>query len=287
MDAVAEPVWKEVACLSPLGFHRMAYQEWGSDTAPRTVVCVHGLTRNAWDFEDLAASLVEAGYRVVCPDVVGRGRSGRLTDPAHYALPQYAADLAVLLARLDLAEVDWVGTSMGGLIGLYLAALPGTPLRRLVLNDIGPFVPKAALERISGYVGADPLFADLDAACAYFSRVHAAFGPLSSAQWRRLTKRSTRSVEGGYRLTYDPAIAIAFNAALGRDIDLWGLWDSVSCPVLALRGIDSDLLRAATCEEMTRRGPVCKAVEFPDCGHAPALIDDRQRATVVDWLVER
>ena len=282
-----------VRCLSPGGFHPMAYREWGAPDAARVVICVHGLTRNGRDFDALAAALAEAGCRVVCPDVVGRGDSGWLADPAGYGFPQYLADMTVLLARLGVEAVDWVGTSMGGLIGMMMAAQPGTPLRRLVLNDVGPFLPKAALERIAGYVGHDPRFADLAAAEAYVRDVHAGFGALADHQWRHLAETSVVTAEaegeggedGALRLRCDPGIAAGFRARPAEDVDLWAVWDRITVPSLVLRGADSGLLLPETAAEMTRRGPRAERVEIAGCGHAPALMEAGQIALVRDWLL--
>jgi len=275
----------KVACLSANGFHDMAYTEWGPDLASRPVVCVHGLTRNGRDFDFLAARLAATGRRVICPDIVGRGASGRLADPAGYGYPQYLADMAVLLARLDCAEIDWVGTSMGGLIGMMLAAQPGTPIRRLVINDVGPFIPRAALERIASYVGMDPHFPDLPAAEAYFRKVHAPFGTLTDAQWSHLTETSVRpDPAGGFRLNYDPGIAVAFKPDEMEDIELWAIWDRITCPVQALRGAESDLFLAETAREMAARGPKAMMIEVPGCGHAPALLDGEQIVPILEWL---
>ncbi len=272
--------------LSAGGFHRMAYSAWGEAGAARTVVCVHGLTRSGRDFDALAAALAEAGCRVVCPDVVGRGDSDWLSDPAGYGYPQYLADMNALIARLDVEAVDWVGTSMGGLIGMMLAVQPKTPLRRLVINDVGPFIPKASLERISEYLGKDPLFADRSAAETYFREVHAPFGALTDAQWAHLTEHSIRPAEaGGFRLRYDPRIAQALDPRKIEDVDLWSMWDALALPVLALRGAESDLLPVETAAEMTRRGPKAALAEFPGCGHAPALMDDAQISAVRDFLL--
>ncbi len=274
-----------VGCLSPGGFHELAYTDHGPRHAARPVVCVHGLTRNRHDFDTLAARLTEAGRRVVCPDVVGRGGSGRLADPAGYGYPQYLADMAVLMGRLDCAEVDWVGTSMGGIMGMMLAAQPGTPIRRLVINDIGPFLPATALERIVESLGADPHFPDMEAAEAYYREAHAAFGSLSGRQWRYLAETSVRpDPAGGFRLGYDPGIAAAFTPGKMSDIDLWPLWDKITCPTLVLRGAESDLLLAATAREMTGRGPRAEIVTVPGCGHVPALLDESQTDPILAWL---
>ncbi|RMD64758.1 MAG: alpha/beta hydrolase [Alphaproteobacteria bacterium] len=279
-----------VWCLSEAGFHRMAYVEWrpqgrGAEGAAPTVICVHGLTRTGRDFDLLAADLAAAGLRVVCPDVVGRGMSDWLVDPAAYGYPQYMADMTVLIARTGAEVIDWVGTSMGGLIGMMLAAQPDTPIRRLVLNDVGPFIPAAALARIADYVGGDPRFDDMAAAESYIRKVHASFGPLRDAHWRHLTATSIRTAEdGSLRLHYDPAIARPFRDRAPEDVDLWTVWDAIRCPVLVLRGAESDLLRPDTAAEMTRRGPRARVVEIPDAGHAPALMDRGQIAVVRDWL---
>ena len=272
--------------LSASGFHRMVYWEWGDPEAARTVVCVHGLTRNGRDFDALAAALAAAGCRVVCPDVVGRGESDWLENPAGYGYPQYLADLTALIARLDAERLDWVGTSMGGLIGMMLAAQNKTPLRRMVMNDVGPFIPKAALERLTDYLGKDPAFPDRAAAEAYLREVHAPFGALANAHWAHLTEHSIRPADaGGFRLRYDPRIAQAFDPQKIEDVDLWAIWDALSVPVLVLRGAESDLWLAETAAEMTRRGPKATLAEVPGCGHAPALMDERQIAILTEFLL--
>jgi len=273
--------------LSAAGFHDIAYVEWGPESAARPVACVHGLTRNGRDFDALAAALAGTGRRVVCPDVVGRGASGRLADPAGYGYPQYLADMTALIARLDCAGLDWIGTSMGGLIGMMLAAQAGTPIRRLVINDVGPFIPSASLERIAAYVGQDPHFADLGAAEAYLRKIHAPFGALSDVEWRHLTETSVRAdPAAGYRLNYDPGIAAAFKPGEMEDIDLWSIWDRIKCPALVLRGAESDLLLAETAEEMTGRGPKARLFTIPSCGHAPALLDPAQTGPILEWLAQ-
>lgn len=289
-DASAGPRLYAMPVLSPGGFVRLAWAEWGDATAPRTVVCVHGLTRNGRDFDVLATALAAAGWRVVAPDVPGRGRSEWLRRPEDYNYVFYLAALAALVGRLAVDAVDWIGTSMGGLIGIMLAAQPGTPIRRLVLNDVGPFVPKAALERIASYVGQDPRFDDLPAVEAYLRRVHAPFGTLTDAQWRHLAAHSAAPAgDGRLRLHYDPAIAQAFKAAPPEDVNLWPVWDAVAWPTLVLRGAASDLLPAETADEMTRRGlagtrGVVRLRTIAAAGHAPALMAADQIAIVRDFL---
>jgi pimeloyl-ACP methyl ester carboxylesterase len=249
---------------------------------------VHGLTGCARDFDVLAPALAVEGYRVVCPDVAGRGDSDRLADPRDYQLRQYVDDMKALLARLEVADVDWIGTSMGGMIGMALAAQADSPVRRLVLNDIGPFIPVAALRRLDEYVGADPAFPDLAAAEAHLRRTRAPFGDLTDAHWREMAERSTRRhADGGYRLHHDPAIALRFHETADRDVDMWSTWDAVDGPVLVLRGESSDLLLPATAEEMRRRGPRAEVREFEGCGHNPPLLEPDQVAVVVEWLAGR
>lgn len=268
--------------LSPVGFLDLAWVEWGPpDGAP--VVCVHGLTRNGRDFDALAEALAAAGRHVLCPDLPGRGRSAWLPDPALYQPPVYVAALAHLLARLE-GEVDWVGTSLGGICGIALAATPGNPIRRLVLNDIGSHVPRPAMARIRDYLGGDTAFPSLAALEAHLRQVHAPFGPLTDAQWHHLAETSARPAEGGgVRLHYDPAIAEPIRAAEPAAIELAPYWQHVTAPTLVIRGAESDLLLAETAAEMARR-PGVRIAEIPGCGHAPALMAAEQIALVSEFL---
>jgi pimeloyl-ACP methyl ester carboxylesterase len=271
--------------LGPHGFHRVAYWEWPGPAKARSVICAHGLTRNGRDFDRLA-QVLSAEYRVVCADIVGRGKSDWLADPKDYDYSVYLADLAALIARLDVAEVDWVGTSMGGLLGMMMAAKPRAPIRRLVINDIGPLIAKEGLTRIGSYVGRDPSFRDAGELEATLRQVAASFGLLSDAQWRHLAAISTRrKPDGSLGFAYDPHIGDAFRNAPAEDIDLWSQWDRISCPTLVLRGAQSDLLRPADAEAMTQRGPKARLVEFPGIGHAPALMADDQIAAIRDFLL--
>jgi pimeloyl-ACP methyl ester carboxylesterase len=284
-DEIAAPQPRFVQCASPRGLHRIAYREWGSRSNPRVLVCVHGLTRCARDFDRLAAAMCDR-YRVVCPDVAGRGDSDWLPDPMLYQLPQYVADMVTLIARLDVERVRWIGTSMGGLIGMALAALPNTPIERLVANDAGPVISKASLERIGSYVGART-FPTLEAAEQYVRAVSAPFGPHSDAEWRFLTEVVVRrNPDGSWRLHYDPAIAEPLRAAMPeKDLELWRLWDPIRCPTLVLRGAESDLLSRETCAQMAERGPKARIVEIPGVGHAPTLMHDDQIALVREFLL--
>jgi pimeloyl-ACP methyl ester carboxylesterase len=265
----------------------MAYTEWGDRRNPRVLVCVHGLTRNGRDFDALAEAM-SGHYRVVCPDVVGRGRSGRLRDPAHYAVPQYVADMVTLIARLGVERVDWVGSSMGGLIGMALAAQEGSPIGRLVLNDVGPVITVDALHRIATYVGTDPTWATFAEALAFVKLVSAPFGPLTEAQWWHLTETGiAQRADGRWGFLYDPLIAAPFKATfVDQDIDLWPLYDRITCPTVAVRGAESDLLARATWQEMGSRGPRATLAEIPGVGHAPMFLDEAQISVVRDFLLQ-
>jgi pimeloyl-ACP methyl ester carboxylesterase len=267
--------------LSPAGFHRIAYVIWGEPGALPPVVCVHGLTRNGRDFDRLAAAL--GGERlVIAPDVVGRGASDWLSDAGGYAYPQYCADMTALIARLGVDRVDWVGTSMGGLIGMMLAAEPNSPIRRLVMNDVGYRIPRQALRRLAGYVGKDPVFDDLAGVEAYLREVHAPFGQLDGEAWHQLALHGHRRLpDGRYGLAYDPKIGRAFAGAIAADIDLASVWERVRCPVLLLRGAESDLLLPETAHAMAAKAEL---VEFPAVGHAPSLMVAEQIEIVRSWL---
>jgi len=272
-----------VRCLDPHGFHRMRWVEWGDRDNPRVLVCVHGLTRCGRDFDYLAGRLSDA-YRVVCPDIVGRGRSDWLADKADYGYPVYCADIATLLAALGAEAVDWVGTSMGGILGMLLAAQPRTPVGRLVMNDVGCVVPKIALERIATYVGRDVAFDSLETLQAAMRRV-SPFGQLSEAQWRHLAEHvSRREDDGQWRFRYDPGIALPFRAGPLADVDLRPFWNAVRGPVLLVRGEDSDLFTPEIHVEMLRR-PGTESLVVPATGHAPMLMDEAQADAVRDFLL--
>lgn len=281
----AAPRQRSVQCASPAGLHKIAYREWGDPKGP-VLVCVHGLTRCARDFDALAQAMADR-YRVVCPDVAGRGVSGWLADAMLYQVPQYVADMVTLIARLDVETVHWVGTSMGAVIGMALAAQQGSPIRRFVLNDAGPVITKVSLERIGAYVGMMPPLPSIEAAESYMRLVLAGFGAHSDAEWRFLTETVVRkNADGSYRLHYDPKIAEPFRKNLPeKDLELWLLWDAISCPALVIRGAKSDLLTAETTAQMALRGPRAKVVEIAGVGHAPTLMHADQIAIVRDFLL--
>jgi pimeloyl-ACP methyl ester carboxylesterase len=279
---------RSVRCLSTAGFHEMAYVEWGDPHNPRVLVCVHGLTRCARDFDFLARALA-GDYRVVCPDVAGRGRSDWLKDKSLYVIPQYAADMATLLARLDVEGVDWLGTSMGGLIGMALAAQEKTPIRRLVLNDVGPVITAASIARIGEYLGKAPRFDGIEQAEVFVRFVAAPFGKLTDEQWRHLTVHCVRTAaDGKIEFSYDPGIVVPFKEAAGdgsKDIELWPVYDAIRCPTLVIRGAQSDLLKPETHAAMAERGPRAKLAEVPGVGHAPMFMDDPQISLVREFLL--
>jgi pimeloyl-ACP methyl ester carboxylesterase len=273
---------RSLLALGPHGFYRMAYAEWGE--AERVVVCVHGLTRNGRDFDALAAALAAAA-RVVCPDMPGRGRSDDLSHGEDYTYPTYLGACATLIARIGANAVDWVGTSMGGIIGMLLAALPGTPIRRLVLNDVGAVVAAEGLRRLATYVGHDPTFAGMPALEMALRRVAAPFGPLTDAQWAHLARYSARTLpDGRLGWAYDPRIGDAFRGVEPQDVDLWAPWDAIRAPTLILRGAESDILRHDDAVAMTQRGPPARLVELPGIGHAPALMAADQIGLIREFL---
>lgn len=285
----AEPRLNSVQCLDARGLHRMAYWEWGDAANPRVLVCVHGLSRQGRDFDTLAQALCQH-YRVVCPDVVGRGRSDWLKDPAGYQIPAYVADMVTLLARLDARELHWVGTSMGGLIALGIASLPDNPIRRLVLNDVGPTIERASLQRIGTYLGQPIRWASEDEAADYLQSISAGFGPHTREQWLALTRPMLVADGSAFKPHYDPAIAVPFRAitpelAKAGEAMLWAGYDAIRCPTLLLRGAESDLLTRATAEAMTQRGPKARLHEFAGVGHAPTLVQPEQIAVVREFLL--
>ena len=275
-----------VFSVSKHGFHRIAYVEWGDINAERVAVCVHGLSRQGRDFDLLANALAKLGWRVICPDLVGRGQSDWLQDPEDYNLPQYAIDMTVLIARLGVSEVHWIGTSLGGLVGMTLACLPRTPIVRMVINDVGPFLPWQALHRLANTVRASPhQFPTFDAALAFYRQSLAPFGILSDAEWEHLAKYNLNQLaDGSYEKLSDPEITAAFKPGWYFNLSLWGQWDAIKCPVLVLRGAYSDLLLATTAKEMSTRGPKAEVFVIPECGHAPALMDPAQISLITGWL---
>lgn len=269
--------------LSPHGFHRVVYYEWGEPGNPRVVICVHGVGRNGRDFDVLADALAPT-HRVLAIDMPGRGASDWLADAHDYVFTTYLTTLVALIARSGADAVDWVGTSMGGLLGIVAAAQPKTSIARLVVNDVGPVIEPAALERIRAYFGANPDFATYADIAQYVRTISAPFGPHSDAQWDHIVRTNVREdPDGRWRIGYDPGIAVPFQAAAAPP-DLWPAWDNIHCPTLVLRGAESDLLSVATAKEMARRGPKPSLVEFADVGHAPTLLSTEQIDPILKFL---
>ncbi len=290
MPAELTPRFEEVSALGPRGYSKVAYVEWGPRDAQQVVLCVHGLTRNSRDFDFLARRLAAKGMRVIAADLPGRGRSEWLSNPADYQTPAYLAAMAAVIARSGAGEVDWIGTSLGGHIGMETAALPGNPVRRLVLNDFGARISGVALARIGSYLRNNKRFDSLQDVEQHLRTIHETFGALTDAHWRHLAEHSAVQTEDGdYRQHYDRGIGRAFSWPLLVDVSLWDVWEKVACPTLILHGEDSDLLHASTVRDMQRRGIAAKnklvrAIEVRECGHAPSLMTDSQISLIEDFL---
>ncbi len=291
---MTEPRLLHVPCLDTRGLHRMACWEWGDAANPRVLVCVHGLSRQGRDFDTLAQALAD-DWRVICPDVVGRGRSQRLADPMGYGLPTYVADMVTLLARLGAEQVDWVGTSMGGLIGMVLASLRDRDgrglVRRLVLNDVGPKVETRFIARLLTYLGQPAHWRTVEEAADALWAISSSFGPHTREQWLALTRPMLVPDGEGFKLHYDPAIALPVRAltpelAAAGEAVLWHSYDHITAPTLLLRGVESDVLSTATAQAMTERGPRARLHELPGIGHAPTLVAADQVALVRGFLLE-
>jgi pimeloyl-ACP methyl ester carboxylesterase len=285
---------KSVQCISMSGLHQMAYKEWGDADNPNVLLCVHGVTRVSDDFDNLARALCR-DYRVVCPDVVGRGRSGKLRNPQLYRIPQYVSDMVTLLARVlangERQTVDWFGTSMGGLIGMGLASLPDSPISKLVLNDIGPTLDAVAVQRIGDYIGQEVRFPSFEAGAKFVRDVSLTFGEHTDEEWRKLAADVLRQdKDGSWVRHYDMGLALPFQSvtpesAKADEAALWAAYDAIKCPTLLVRGANSDLLSRETAVAMTQRGPRARLVEIPNVGHAPTFLHDDQIAIAKDFLL--
>ncbi|RFU46554.1 alpha/beta fold hydrolase [Paraburkholderia sp. DHOC27] len=274
------PRQRFVQCASPGGLHRVAYTEWGDPANPRVLVCVHGLTRSGRDFDRLAAAFADT-YRVICPDVVGRGLSSWLTIPNYYSVPQYVADMVTLIARLDVEKVDWFGTSMGGLIGMGLAGLPGSPIQNMLLNDVGPHLEGGAVGRIGDYLGKPVRFETLQQGIDYAALLAQSFGPLTPEEWCEINTPLLHERDGAWYFRYDPRIAEPFKATTEEAVKageaaLWGALGATAGPVLVVRGEQSDLLSRETVAKMMAQGKAVSSVEIPGVGHAPAFLSAGQ-----------
>jgi pimeloyl-ACP methyl ester carboxylesterase len=297
-----EPTLNYVSCADAHGGHRMACWQWGDAAAAHVVICVHGLSRQGRDFDVLAQALVARSdhpLRIVCPDVVGRGRSDWLSDPMGYQIPTYVGDMLAMLAQLQrqapIRTLDWVGTSMGGLIGMGICGTPKLPLpvpvRKLVLNDVGPAIQWEALRRIGTYLGMTGRFESVQQAADAMWAISSSFGPHSPEQWLALSQAMVKPLpEGGFTLHYDPAIAVPFRtvtqeSAAQGEAALWQLYDQIGARTLLMRGVNSDLLARDTALAMTRRGPKARLIEFEGVGHAPTLVANDQIDSVAAFLL--
>lgn len=275
----------QIPVLGPKGFYDLSYLMWAGEwTARPLVFCLHALTRSGGDFTALAAVLEKRDYRIAAPDLPGRGESSWLDAPADYSVETYLGAMTALIARLNGRKLSWVGTSLGGIVGMVLASMKNSPIKALVINDVGAFVPKSALSRIGDYLGKDPFFEDFDAAEAYLRDVHAPFGALTDDQWRDLTERSLRRDGSGFRLHYDPKLAEPFVQGATADLDLWPVWSQITCPVLIIRGQQSDLLGAETADKMVASRGGVELMTVADTGHAPPLVSAEQTSRIADWL---
>ena len=288
--------------LSSGGFHRIAYSEWGQpNTTQSTVICVHGLTRNRHDFDPLASYLAQQGHHIFCPDIAGRGDSDWLKNPAHYNFLQYIADMNALIARTAAKQIDWIGTSMGGLIGMMIASQPNSPINRLVLNDIGPQIPISGLRRLAKYSSSSLIFANSEEAKKYYKTIYADFGRLSEPQWESLTNSSIHLQSPGvyvskcdanitrsktattilFELIRQPRKALQ---GIFFDINLWSIWQNIKCPVLIIHGRHSDILLPEHIAKMQATHAHTTVIEIDDAGHAPALMETTEHKKIAEWL---
>jgi pimeloyl-ACP methyl ester carboxylesterase len=277
-----------VQCASTSGLHRMAYHEWGDPNNQNVLICVHGLTRRGSDFNVLARAMSDR-YRVICPDVVGRGDSDWLPNAMLYGIPQYVADMVTLIARLGVAQVDWFGTSMGGLIGIFLASQNHSPIRRMILNDVGPKIEASALNRLSDYVGKPLRFKTKKEGLIYLNRICAPFGTFTPLEWKEYNGPHLIKDGSEWVLHYDPNIAKPFSAvtmataAMGEMLT-WKAYDAIQADMLIVRGGNSDLLSGATVQKMCERNPRARSIEIPGVGHAPAFITPEQVSLVREFF---
>ena len=276
-------------CINPNGFHQIAYYAWGDPLNP-PLIMVHGLSRLGHDFDVVAAALSDT-YYVICPDMVGRGNSDWLPEGQTYTYTQYMNDLTTLIAHITPSttasppSVSWLGSSMGGLLGMIMASMPGTPITKLLINDIGPFITVSALKKIRSYVGLMPTFQTFDLGENFVRQIYAPFGKLSDAQWHHMATHSLhRQSDGTYRLHYDPRIAHFKMDDDTADVNLWSCWWSVPCPTLILRGVHSEIFPSDVAEQMIASNPNASLIEIPDAGHAPALMSDFERDIVRKWF---
>ncbi|QWD99219.1 alpha/beta fold hydrolase [Polynucleobacter sp. MG-5-Ahmo-C2] len=277
-----------VQCMDGDSNHRMAYHAWGNPRNPRVLLCVHGLTRRGSDFKTLAEAMCR-DYYVVCPDVVGRGDSDRLSNPMQYAVPQYVADIAQLVKTLGVSQVDWIGTSMGGLIGMVYAAMPNSPIRRMLINDVGPKIEAEAIKRLGSYVGQPFSFANRTDALNRLNEICATFGEHTPDEWETYNGPMLIERNGLWIMHYDPDISVPFASvnpimAKAGEMAMWHAFKQIHIPMLIVRGADSDLLSAATVSQMCKVNPYARSIEIPNVGHAPAFVKKEQIALAKEFF---
>lgn len=285
MTPQREEFFNAPSLAQPSVTHKIAYYEWGTATSKDIAFSVHGLTRNGRDFDFIAEKLAADGFRVISVDMPGRGKSEWFKDKQAYNYISYVTDITLLITHLALDKVHWIGTSMGGIIGMMMAAEQPQRVKSLVLNDIGSFISADALRRLGGYVGTWTNFDSREEAERALRKAYAPFGLTEERHWRHMFDHSLeRNESGGWRAAYDPAIGDPLrDAEKIQDVDLVHFWDRVHCPVLVLRGEESDILSAATAKAMAAH-PNVTLHSFPGVGHAPALASDEQISIVHRWL---
>jgi len=275
---------KHVLSTNQSGQHRIVYQDWGDENNPNVLVCVHGLTRNSRDFDYLAKHL-SSRYRIIAPDIVGRGQSDWLSDPSYYTLDQYINDMGTLLQELKINQVDWLGTSLGGLIGMAIAASPHSPIKRLILNDIGPVIKKEAIAFLATNLAETPHFGSLDELQTFLKQAYSAMGDLDHGFWEHMATYDHRiTPEGRITRNFDPKITKSVGSLTASDLALWDLWEGIKCPILVLHGELSMILTAEICQEMLARNPQASLVTLPGVGHTPSLMTEAQIGVISDWL---
>ncbi len=284
---ITEPKLHFFACQSPQAIHQTAVWEWPyvgppSDQPP-VLFCAHGLTRNGRDF-DLVAQRMSKRYRVLAIDFVGRGRSGWLANSAGYVVGQYVADSVSVFTQLGISSVNWLGTSMGGIVGMVLAAMPNTPIHTLILNDIGPELDPVGLQRLTSFSGRAPQLTGYEQAKQIVIGNSATFGEHSPQHWELFVKHYVVNRDGQWVFNYDPGIATGTQESQSAPVNLWPYYDQIKARTLVIRGALSDLLAADIAAQMTQRGPKAKHIDVPGVGHAPTLLPAAQIDLVDQFL---
>lgn len=285
MTKFAHPTKHTIALPNPAGKHQMTYYEWGNPQSERVLVCVPGLTRNGRDFDFLAAALGHE-YRILAVDLIGRGKSDWMQDPAHYTIEQYIADLMGWMHQLGLSQVDFIGASLGGILGMLIAAMPHSPIQRLILDDVGPVIKQESIARLSGEVKANPIFASLGELKDFLKKVYAQTGSMEPYHWDHLLAHDHLALpEGGYARAYDPQLFKSFAPMQnGHDITFWPVFKAIHVPIFVLHGSESSVLTPDICAQMLEAQPTMTIIDLPGIGHAPSLMDERHIRLIAGWL---